>query len=82
MSLDHINRSMYSCHAYLCTCINCSIDFNSFALELSQLTQDDLQKMPGVKRCVLEAIRLRSPGVITRGVAKSFDVRVCGPMSA
>ncbi|XP_070567755.1 24-hydroxycholesterol 7-alpha-hydroxylase-like [Ptychodera flava] len=39
------------------------------------VTEEDLRKMPGVKRAVLEAIRLRSPGVITRRVVKPFKIR-------
>ncbi|KAI0208253.1 24-hydroxycholesterol 7-alpha-hydroxylase [Lamellibrachia satsuma] len=40
-----------------------------------RITQDDLQKMPKLKWCVLEAIRLRGAGVITRGVTRSFTLR-------
>lgn len=38
------------------------------------VTQSDLDKMPAVKRCVLEAIRLHSPGAIARRVTKSLSV--------
>ena len=36
----------------------------------------DLQRAPLVKRCVLEAIRLHSPGTIARRVTKSFTLHV------
>ncbi|XP_077977069.1 24-hydroxycholesterol 7-alpha-hydroxylase-like [Glandiceps talaboti] len=39
------------------------------------ITEEDLKKMPGIKRAVLEAIRLRSPGVITRKVIKPFKIK-------
>ncbi|CAI9578990.1 unnamed protein product [Staurois parvus] len=38
------------------------------------ITAVDLKKVPYVKSCVLEAIRLRSPGVITRKVVKPLKV--------
>ncbi len=40
------------------------------------LTEEDLVCLPGVKRAILEAIRLRSPGIIIRGVTKTFKVKV------
>ncbi|KAK2181469.1 hypothetical protein NP493_388g01005 [Ridgeia piscesae] len=39
------------------------------------ITQDDLQKLPKLKWCVLEAVRLRGAGVITRQVTRSFTLR-------
>lgn len=36
--------------------------------------QSDLDKMPAVKRCVLEAIRLHSPGAIVRRVTKNLSI--------
>lgn len=35
----------------------------------------DLERLPSIKRCVLETIRLRSPGAIARRVLKSFSIR-------
>ena len=40
------------------------------------LDEDDLRKLPKVKAAILEAIRLRSPGAIARGVKKPFTVKV------
>ncbi|XP_071113584.1 24-hydroxycholesterol 7-alpha-hydroxylase-like isoform X1 [Haliotis cracherodii] len=39
------------------------------------VSESDLRQMPYLKCCMLEAIRLRSPGVITRRVVKSFTVK-------
>jgi len=36
----------------------------------------DLQRAPLVKKCVLEAIRLHSPGTVARRVTKSFTLHV------
>ncbi|KAM5165073.1 24-hydroxycholesterol 7-alpha-hydroxylase [Mantella aurantiaca] len=38
------------------------------------ITTADLKKIPYVKSCVLEAIRLRSPGAITRKVVKPLKI--------
>ncbi len=35
-----------------------------------------LKKMPSIKRCVLEAIRLHAPGMITRKVVKTHTINV------
>uniref|UniRef100_A0A6I8NPC6 24-hydroxycholesterol 7-alpha-hydroxylase n=1 Tax=Ornithorhynchus anatinus TaxID=9258 RepID=A0A6I8NPC6_ORNAN len=39
-----------------------------------QVSEDDLKKLPLIKWCVLEAIRLRAPGVITRKVVKPVKI--------
>jgi len=41
-----------------------------------EMKLEDLQRAPLVKRCVLEAIRLHSPGTVARRVTKSFDLHV------
>lgn len=38
--------------------------------------EETLSKLKYVKCCFLEAVRIRSPGVITRKVVKSFSVKV------
>ena len=44
---------------------------------LTEMELVDLQRAVLVKRCVLEAIRLHSPGTITRRVTESFTLHVC-----
>ncbi|ERE89288.1 24-hydroxycholesterol 7-alpha-hydroxylase isoform X2 [Cricetulus griseus] len=39
-----------------------------------KVSEDDLKKLPLIKWCVLEAIRLRAPGVITRKVVKPVKI--------
>ncbi|XP_078617889.1 24-hydroxycholesterol 7-alpha-hydroxylase-like [Branchiostoma floridae x Branchiostoma japonicum] len=39
------------------------------------ITEEDLKKLPLLKRCIMETIRLRSPGVITRAVDKPLRIR-------
>ena len=48
-------------------------------LDHTPITYHMIQKLPAVKRCVLEAIRLRSPGMITRKVTKAhkLEVQLC-----
>ncbi|XP_067674947.1 24-hydroxycholesterol 7-alpha-hydroxylase-like [Haliotis asinina] len=41
----------------------------------TSVSETDLRQMPFLKYCMLEAIRLRSPGIITRRVVKSFTVK-------
>ncbi|KAL3882259.1 hypothetical protein ACJMK2_028621 [Sinanodonta woodiana] len=43
--------------------------------EYIEITEEVLRSMPYVKCCMLEAIRLRSPGIITRKVIKTFKVK-------
>jgi len=43
---------------------------------IPELEFADLQRAALVKRCVLEAIRLHSPGTVARRVAKSFTLHV------
>ncbi|XP_072263523.1 24-hydroxycholesterol 7-alpha-hydroxylase isoform X2 [Pyxicephalus adspersus] len=38
------------------------------------ITEEDLKRLPFVKSCILEAMRLRSPGAITRKVVKPLKV--------
>lgn len=40
------------------------------------VTEDQLLKTPYLRWCIMEAIRLRSPGVVTRRVIKPFTVKV------
>lgn len=40
------------------------------------IKEDDLRRLPYLKWCVLEAVRLRPTGIITRRVVKSFTLRV------
>ncbi|XP_033113228.1 24-hydroxycholesterol 7-alpha-hydroxylase-like [Anneissia japonica] len=50
---------------------------DAFGDKQTELVVDEeiISKLPSIKRCILETIRLRSPGVITRKVVKSFDVK-------
>ncbi|XP_063079822.1 24-hydroxycholesterol 7-alpha-hydroxylase [Engraulis encrasicolus] len=41
----------------------------------TSITLDDLQKMPYVKWCILEATRLRAPGAITRRVVRPLKLQ-------
>lgn len=41
-----------------------------------KVSEDDLKKLPLIKWCILESIRLRSPGVITRKVVKPVKILV------
>ena len=43
---------------------------------VAEIALADLQRAPLVKRCVLEAIRLHSPGTVARRVIKSFTLHV------
>ena len=86
VSLSRCSTSTYiakywhvMCALCITTCFSLYSHFLRFLkldLEDLQLTQEDVQRMPSVKRCILEAIRLRSPGVIARGVVKAFSVQV------
>ncbi|CAH2245790.1 24-hydroxycholesterol 7-alpha-hydroxylase [Pelobates cultripes] len=38
------------------------------------ITEADLRKLPFIKHCILEAIRLRSPGAITRKVIEPLEI--------
>lgn len=40
------------------------------------MTLDDLQRMPYVKWCIMEGIRLRAPGAITRKVVRPLKLQV------
>ncbi|XP_030877360.1 24-hydroxycholesterol 7-alpha-hydroxylase-like [Leptonychotes weddellii] len=39
-----------------------------------KVSEDDLKKLPLIKWCILEAIRLRAPGIITRKVLKPVKI--------
>ncbi|XP_071755563.1 24-hydroxycholesterol 7-alpha-hydroxylase [Centroberyx gerrardi] len=41
----------------------------------TRVTLEDLQQMPYVKWCILEAIRLRAPGAITRRVVRPLKIQ-------
>ena len=43
---------------------------------IAELVLADLQRAVLVKRCVLEAIRLHSPGTVARRVTKTFNLHV------
>ncbi|KAG8445759.1 hypothetical protein GDO86_010520 [Hymenochirus boettgeri] len=47
---------------------------NPVAKNPLNVTESDLKKLPFVKSCVLEAIRLRSPGAITRKVIQPIKI--------
>uniref|UniRef100_A0A8C5M9U8 Cytochrome P450 family 39 subfamily A member 1 n=1 Tax=Leptobrachium leishanense TaxID=445787 RepID=A0A8C5M9U8_9ANUR len=42
--------------------------------QISAITEADLRKIPFIKMCVLEALRLRSPGAITRKVMEPLKI--------
>jgi hypothetical protein len=50
---------------------------DAFLLDPSELSfsVEKLQNLELVKRCLMESIRLRSPGAISRGVEKSFKIK-------
>ncbi|KAM4835053.1 24-hydroxycholesterol 7-alpha-hydroxylase [Thomomys bottae] len=48
--------------------------FGSSGKDKMKVTEDELKKLPLVKFCVLEAIRLRAPGVIARKVVKPVKI--------
>lgn len=41
-----------------------------------KVSEDDLKKLPLIKWCILETIRLRAPGVIARKVLKPVKILV------
>ncbi|XP_051501448.1 24-hydroxycholesterol 7-alpha-hydroxylase-like isoform X2 [Myxocyprinus asiaticus] len=43
--------------------------------EKTKVTLDDLQQMPYLKWCIMEAIRLRAPGAITRKVVRPLKLQ-------
>ncbi|KAA0708387.1 24-hydroxycholesterol 7-alpha-hydroxylase [Triplophysa tibetana] len=43
--------------------------------EKTKVTLDDLRQMPYVKWCIMEAIRLRAPGAITRKVVRPLKIQ-------
>ena len=47
--------------------------------EYPPVQESRLKQLPSVKRCVLEAIRLRAPGMITRKVKKTHKLNVSRP---
>ncbi|CAH7219182.1 Cyp39a1 [Phodopus roborovskii] len=48
--------------------------FGTAGKDKIKVSEDDLKKLPLIKWCVLEAIRLRAPGVITRKVVKPVKI--------
>lgn len=41
-----------------------------------KVSEDDLKKLPLIKWCILETLRLRAPGIITRKVMKPVKILV------
>ncbi|XP_032196058.1 24-hydroxycholesterol 7-alpha-hydroxylase isoform X2 [Mustela erminea] len=48
--------------------------FGTAGKDKIKVSEDDLKKLPLIKWCILEAIRLRAPGVITRKVLKPVKI--------
>ncbi|XP_014419850.2 24-hydroxycholesterol 7-alpha-hydroxylase isoform X1 [Camelus dromedarius] len=48
--------------------------FGTAGKEKIEVSEDDLKKLPLIKWCILETIRLRAPGVITRKVTKPIEI--------
>ncbi|XP_045657694.1 24-hydroxycholesterol 7-alpha-hydroxylase isoform X2 [Ursus americanus] len=48
--------------------------FGTAGKDKMKVSEDDLKKLPLIKWCILEAIRLRAPGVITRKVLKPVKI--------
>ena len=44
---------------------------------MDEINAETLTKLPHLKRVILESIRLRSPGVITRKVINPIKCKVC-----
>jgi len=42
----------------------------------TKVTLDDLKRIPYVKWCIMEGIRLRAPGAITRKVVRPLKLQV------
>uniref|UniRef100_A0A7M4DWZ6 Cytochrome P450 family 39 subfamily A member 1 n=1 Tax=Crocodylus porosus TaxID=8502 RepID=A0A7M4DWZ6_CROPO len=49
--------------------------FGNAGKDKIEISQDDLKKLPLIKWCVLEAIRLRSPGAITKKVMNPIKIQ-------
>uniref|UniRef100_A0A8C1GM93 Cytochrome P450, family 39, subfamily A, polypeptide 1 n=1 Tax=Cyprinus carpio TaxID=7962 RepID=A0A8C1GM93_CYPCA len=56
-------------------CIFLCIAMGQINAEKTTVTLDDLQHMPYVKWCIMEAIRLRAPGAITRKVVQPLKLQ-------
>ncbi|XP_059794549.1 24-hydroxycholesterol 7-alpha-hydroxylase isoform X3 [Balaenoptera ricei] len=52
--------------------------FGTAGKDKIKVSEDDLKKLPLIKWCILETIRLRAPGVITRKVLKPVKILVAG----
>lgn len=52
----------------------CSV-FDDQGSKKVEIKETDLEKLPYLKCCILEAIRLRAPGVITRKVVEPLTIR-------
>ncbi|XP_034846410.1 24-hydroxycholesterol 7-alpha-hydroxylase isoform X1 [Mirounga leonina] len=48
--------------------------FGTAGRDKMKVSEDDLKKLPLIKWCILEAIRLRAPGIITRKVLKPVKI--------
>ncbi|XP_025274725.1 24-hydroxycholesterol 7-alpha-hydroxylase isoform X2 [Canis lupus baileyi] len=48
--------------------------FGTAGKDKMKVSEDDLKKLPLIKWCILEAIRLRAPGIITRKVLKPVKI--------
>ncbi|XP_027953262.1 24-hydroxycholesterol 7-alpha-hydroxylase isoform X4 [Eumetopias jubatus] len=48
--------------------------FGTAGRDKMEVSEDDLKKLPLIKWCILEAIRLRAPGIITRKVMKPVKI--------
>lgn len=72
LSLKHTSVVLKAMDSHLVlVCLLCIQD-----KEKTTVTLDDLQHMPYVKWCIMEAIRLRAPGAITRKVVRPLKLQV------
>uniref|UniRef100_A0A8C1EIE7 Cytochrome P450, family 39, subfamily A, polypeptide 1 n=1 Tax=Cyprinus carpio carpio TaxID=630221 RepID=A0A8C1EIE7_CYPCA len=71
LSLKHTSVVLKAMDSHLVlVCLLCIQD-----KEKTTVTLDDLQHMPYVKWCIMEAIRLRAPGAITRKVVQPLKLQ-------
>lgn len=52
------------------------ISYNATGKDKIEVAEDDLKKLLLIKWCTLEAIRLRSPGAITKKVVNPIKIQV------
>ncbi|EPY76611.1 hypothetical protein CB1_001402115 [Camelus ferus] len=67
-------KKAYCCHTDCYSKEPCYVVRCDPGKEKIEVSEDDLKKLPLIKWCILETIRLRAPGVITRKVTKPIEI--------